>query len=74
MADRRSKYYFSNESDYEKAKNHIRELMYQDYWDSDKIYFEGYYGGEYLISIMTECSNPILAASLCEEHHGEFRV
>lgn len=55
MADRRSKYYFSNESDYEKAKNHIRELMYQDYWDSDKIYFEGYYGGEYLISIMTEC-------------------
>lgn len=73
MADRRSSYFFPTESDYEEAKEHIYRKMSGDYYDSDKIYFEGYYAGEYVISIMDECSNPELAASLCREHHGYYK-
>ena len=73
MAKRRSTYFFPSENDYEKAKEHLCDKMYQDYQNSDKLYFEGRYGDEYVISIMEDCSNPELAASLCREHHGVYK-
>lgn len=73
MADRRSTYVFERESDYEDAKNHLYDKMYSDYYDSDKIYFEGYYGGVYEISIMEDCSDPERVASICREHRGVYK-
>lgn len=73
MAKRRSTYFFPTEKDYEDAKNHLYDKMYQDYQNPDKLYFEGYYGGEYVISIMEYCSDPELAASLCREHRGVYK-
>ena len=71
MASRRSTYFFPDEYWYQKAKDQLYDLLYQDYQDSDKLYFEGWYGGEYVISVMEYCSNPVLAASICQENHGE---
>ncbi len=73
MARRRSTYFFPTEYDYEKAKQHLYDKMYQDYHDSDKLYFEGRYGDEYVISIMEYCSDPRYAASICGEHNGEYK-
>ncbi len=73
MAKRRSTYFFPSEESYENAKNHLYDKMYQDYHDSDKLYFEGRYGDEYVISIMEYCSNPKFAASLCHEHGGVYK-
>ena len=73
MARRRSTYFFPSEQQYEDAKNHLYDKMYQDYQDSDKLYFEGRYGDEYVISIMEYCSDPELAASLCREHRGVYK-
>lgn len=70
MAARRSTYFFPTERDYEQAKDHLYDNMYQDYQNSDKLYFEGRYGDEYVISIMEYCSDPEMAASLCREHRG----
>lgn len=70
---RRSTCFFPNREAYEKAKEHLYQKMYQDYRDSDKLYFEGSYGNEYVISIMEYCSDPIFAASLCKEHGGVFK-
>ncbi len=73
MTARRSTYFFPTEKDYQKAKDHLYNKMYQDYQNSDKLYFEGRYGDEYVISIMEYCSNPELAASLCREHNGVYK-
>ncbi len=73
MAKRRSTYFFPSEQHYEDAKNHLYDKMYQDYQNSDKLYFEGRYGDEYVISIMEYCSDPELAASLCREHRGVYK-
>lgn len=73
MARRRSTYFFPTEKDYERAKAHFYDKMYQDQRNSDKLYFEGRYGNEYVISIMEFCSNPELAASICREHNGVYK-
>ncbi|MBR3488355.1 MAG: hypothetical protein IKH33_03455 [Bacteroidales bacterium] len=73
MSKRRSTYFFPSEQKYEDAKNHLYNKMYQDYQDSDKLYFEGRYGDESVISIMEYCSDPELAASLCQEHQGVYK-
>ena len=73
MATRRSTYFFSSEQDYENAKNDLHDKMYQDYQSPDKLYFEGWYGGEYVISIMEYCSNPELAASIMRDHGGAYK-
>ena len=73
MAERRSSYFFSSEEFYDEARNHLYDKMSSDYYDSDKLYFEGYYGGDYIISIMDECSDPEKAASICREHRGVYK-
>lgn len=73
MANRRSTYFFPTREDYEKAREHFYNKMYQDQRDSDCLYFEGSYGDEYVISIMDRCSNPELAASICREHRGVYK-
>ena len=73
MAKRRSTYFFPSENWYEEAKEHFFNKMYQDYHDADKLYFEGKYGDEYVISIMEECSDPEQAASICREHRGVYK-
>lgn len=47
MATKRSTYLFSNEEDFNQAKKHLYHLMYEDYNDSDKIYFYGSWGSCY---------------------------
>lgn len=73
IVDRRSSYAFATEEAYEEAKSHLYKKMYQDYKDPDKLYFEGWCGGEYIISIMDNCSNPLDAASICKEHEGHYK-
>ena len=73
MAEKRSTYVFERESDYEEAKNHLRNDMWSDYNNSDCIRFEGYYGGEYFIEIYSECSNAPLVADIIREHRGKYR-
>ena len=73
MADRRSTYVFSSEEYYEEAKEHLRKKMSSDTYDSDKLNFEGWYCGNYEISIMDECTDPEMAASICREHRGRYK-
>lgn len=73
MANRRSTYFFPTREDYDEAREHFYDKMYQDQRDSDCLYFEGSYGDEYIISIMDHCSNPELAASICREHRGVYK-
>ena len=72
MADRRSSYFFASEEMYERAKELLYQEMSRDYYDSDKLYFEGWYGGEYIISIMDECSDPEAAARICRDQGGRY--
>lgn len=75
MAYRTSSYIFTCESDYDKACAQIKNMMYQDWKDPDKIYFDGWIGGgEYQISIMNGCSNPIDAARYCKEQGGAYHT
>lgn len=71
MATRLGGYIFKRDVDYEKAKEVLYDQMYGDYNDSDKIYFYGSYGGEYLIEIYSECSNPRLVGQICSAYNGE---
>jgi len=73
MAARRSTYFFPTRAYYEEAIDHFYNKMYDDYKDSDKLYFEGSYGDEYVISIMEFCSDPVTAASICREHCGVYK-
>lgn len=80
MATKRSTYVFKNEEDFQDAKNHLYRELYHDYNDSDKLYFYGYWGSChrfdwedcYKIEIWSDCSNPILAASIIKEHGGRY--
>ena len=80
MATKRSTYLFSNEEDFNQAKDHLCRLMYEDYNDSDKIYFYGSWGSCYefnwdecyRIDIYSDCTNTELAASIFREHRGRF--
>lgn len=80
MATKRSTYLFSNEEDFNQAKDHLYRLMYDDYSDSDKIYFYGWWGSCsefnwdecYRIDIYSDCTNPEFAASIFREHRGRF--
>lgn len=47
MATKISTYLFSNEEDFNQAKDHLYRLMYDDYNASDKIYFYGWWGGRF---------------------------
>lgn len=76
----RSTYVFPTEEDYNDAKDHIYQKMYHDYYDSDKIYFIGYWGSCsrfdwdqcWCIRIEDDCSDPELAASIFREHRGRY--
>lgn len=73
-AERKSTYVFQSESDYDEFRDAI---YYSDdlkdcYYDSNKIYFYGYWGGEYRIDIYSECPDPVKVASIAREHNGKF--
>ncbi|MEE0974876.1 MAG: hypothetical protein UH853_04095 [Muribaculaceae bacterium] len=80
MAYKRSTYVFPTEEAYENARNHIYNLMYNDYNDSDKIYWYGYWGSCskfdwdqcYRADIYSDCDDPEKAASIFREHGGRF--
>lgn len=80
MADRRSTYVFQREQDYEDAKDHLYREMYQDYRDTDCLYFEGWWGSCsrfdwsecYRIDIMSGCSDAPKAADIIREHRGRY--
>ena len=73
MADRRSTYVFDREEDYNDCRDHLWREMYSDYNDSDCIYFYGWWGGEYRIDIMSECSDAPRVADIIREHRGKYR-
>lgn len=76
----RSTYVFPTEEDYNDAREHIYKQMYRDYYDSDKLYFQGYRGScsrfdwddSWWIRIEDDCSDPELAASIFREHRGRY--
>lgn len=80
MATRRSTYVVRDEQDFEDIRSHIYREMYDDYYDSNKIYFYGYWGSCsrfdwdqcYKIEIWSDCSDPIMAASIIKEHGGRY--
>ncbi len=80
MATRRSTYVVRDEQDYEDIRDHIYREMYDDYSDSDKIYFYGSWGTCsrfdwdtcYKIEIWSDCSDPVRAASIIKEHGGRY--
>lgn len=80
MATKRSTYVVRTEADYEDVKDHLDREMRDDCSDSDKIYFYGYWGSCsrfdwdecYKIEIWSDCSDPILAASIIREHGGRY--
>jgi len=80
MSTRRSTYVFPTEEDYNDAKDHVYREMSNDYYDSDKIYFYGYWGSCskfdwdscYRIDIYSECSDASEAASIFREHRGRY--
>ena len=75
MSYRTSSYIFKSEKQYETAREQLYNMMYQDWRDPDKLYFDGWIGGgEYQISIMDGCSNPVDAARYCREQGGVYRT
>lgn len=80
MADRRSTYLFHYEKDYEDARNHLYREMYDDYSNSNRIHFYGFWGSCsqfdwdqcYRIDIYSECSDAPHAASILREHDGKY--
>ena len=71
MATKLGGYLFKRETDYDAAKDAIYKQMYSDYNNSDKIYFYGSYGSDYLIEIYSDCSDPRLAGQICGTYNGE---
>lgn len=80
MATKRSTYVFHSEDDFNDAKDHLYREMRNDYGDSNKIYFYGYWGACsrfdweqcYKIEIWSDCSDPIQAVSIIREHGGRY--
>lgn len=80
MSTRRSTYVFPSEEDFNDVKDHIYREMSDDYYDSNKLYFYGYWGSCskfdwekcYRIDIYSDCSNPEKAASIFREHRGKY--
>lgn len=80
MATKRSTYIFPTWNDFNSVKDHIYRLMQEDYNDDNKIYFYGSWGSYpelgwdecYRIDIYSDCTNPVLAASIFKEHNGRF--
>ncbi len=76
----RSTYVFQREDEFEEAKNHFYNLMRDDYYDSNKLYFYGYWGSCsrfgweqcYKIEIGDDCTDSVKAASIIREHGGRF--
>lgn len=73
-SERRSTYVFAFEKDYNEAKDAIYYWNWSVYKDSDKIYFYGYWGGEYRIDLLDGLTaiEAEKVASLMREHHGQF--
>jgi hypothetical protein len=80
MADRRSTYVFPTEEDYNNVRDHIYNQMRSDYYDSNKVYFYGYWGSCakfdwsvcYRIDIYSDCSDTGKVADIFREHRGKF--
>lgn len=71
MATKLGGYIFSNSDSYEAAKNSLCNQMSSDYYNSDKIYFYGSYGSDYLIEIYSECSDTQLVGQICRTFGGK---
>jgi hypothetical protein len=71
MATKLGGYIFSNSDSYEAAKDSLYNQLYSDYRDSDKIYFYGSYGSDYLIEIYSDCSDAQLAGQICRTFGGK---
>lgn len=71
MATKLAGYLFHSSDAYEAAKGSLYNQMYSDYSNSDKIYFYGSYGSDYLIEIYDECSDATLAGKICRANGGE---
>ncbi|MCL2072776.1 MAG: hypothetical protein FWH18_02550 [Marinilabiliaceae bacterium] len=65
MANRLACFSFSNEEKYEIAKKDLFDRFYSDYSSSDKIYFYGRYGDEYVLYIYDECSDIAAICNVC---------
>ena len=72
MSERRSTYVFRNEDDYDEARDHLYRAMSSDYNDSNCLYFQGDWGGEYRIHIYSDCSDAVMAADIMREHRGKY--
>ena len=80
MANRRSTYLFHYEDAYKDAINHLYREMRDDYYDSNRIHFYGFWGSCsdfgwnecYRVDIYDECSDPIHASSILREHDGKY--
>lgn len=76
MADRRSTYLFHNEQDY----NNLRDAVYDQnstlYYDSDKVYWYGSYGGDWRVDLMEHLTQDELewVVSSIREHNGHYIV
>lgn len=74
MADKRSVYEFSNEQDFNDAKDAIYNHVYSCYSNSDKLYFNGWYGGNYRMTIYSDITQDELeqVVSIIREHQGHY--
>ena len=64
-------YKFSNEIDYNAAKDEIYYRMCSDYNNFNKIYFHENYDSDYLIDVYNECTDPCLVEQICLVCRGE---
>lgn len=80
MATRRSTYVVRTEEAYNDIRDHIYRVMRDDYYDSNKIWFRDSWGSCsrfdwdycYRIEIWSDCTDPIMAASIIKEHGGRY--
>lgn len=71
MADKRSVYEFSNEQDFNDAKDAIYSHVSSCYYNSDKLCFDSYY---YRMSIYSDITQDELeqVVSIIREHQGRW--
>ena len=65
-----AEYKFTNESEFDGAKERLYKEMYGDYNTSNKIEFYGFSGGEGYVRIYDECSDPALVGKICRTFGG----
>lgn len=78
MADIRSTYLFEREEDYNEAVEHLKRVMYDDWYRSNSSCFNfwGYTStnSAYRIDILEDCSDAPRAADIIREHRGKYYV